>query len=397
MGLIASWNEYQEFIGSAIGDTAKIAAHHVPIVQGITNALCTLNRKYPNTIGGRGYSKYWVRSVCVTPLPEPKPDVLPQFTGGQGNGVDYKMRFYELLYNPNDIPPYTPYIRSTQIYTLDDVYTGPMRGWQLFNQSGTLISYSTYKNEGEVVHGRCTLRVYSRGGVTNSYYFSGGTRGFEPVGFVRADEKPDNDGDLPSTKPVDEPFNPNDLCFTVDGKKYCVPQDKIDKDPFCFIGFGVKICIGTDGITIEDIEKTLDDEPFNPEDYDEEDSPCTPATDVSLTDAGLPPKGVETCENKDAKEVEWVLVTVREFKPSRKAILRSPGELSTIFAGYLVWSVKLPNGEYYMDEIPIRKKQNAYKKPDGTTGYAAYANYDAKISIKEYKQKIEPDSTGQTP
>lgn len=387
MGIIATWNEYQEFIGSAVGTVAKIASHHIPIVQGITNAMCTLNRKYPNTFGGRGYSKYWVKSVCVAPLPIPRLPSSHAFTGGQSTGVPYKLRYWNLtaLGNNDRQPLYRD--PADQLFTSFETYIGKVTGFQLKFPDGRPYSYDSYKAAGKNFTQGYYLEIYSQNGTKTDTISFANSWGYEPSGFVRADGQPDTGGNPPTPPIPDDPINSDDFCFTVDGTKYCIPQNQIDNDPFCFIGGGVKICIGTDGITIEDLDKNLDKEPFDPENFDEEDSPCTPPSDVVLNEQGLPPEGVTVCESDDAKDVEWILVSVNEFKPSRKAILRTPEDLTTIFAGYLAWKVKLPEGDYYMDEIPIRKKKNAYKKPDGATGYAAYANYDAKISIKEYKQK----------
>jgi hypothetical protein len=305
---LVDWNLYQQWIGESSGRVNLIAQHYVPMLEGITEAICRLNHKYPNKIGTTTYQKYWIKTVCVPPLLEPKPDILP-FTGGQCPLVAYtakiRLKYVDAI-TGNPAQEDATLIRSatgkiTDIRVAKGTLDNGTPFWFLY-----IIDQANPPTPPEPLSG-----VFVNISIVD-------------IALDRNDGQPDNCGDLPGQKPPDEPFNSDDLCFTIDDIKFCIPNDDTIKPPFCFYNDGAKICIGDNGLTGED---------------------------------------------KPPDKLTWVLITVTKEPDKGKIILQDNPNLNDFFAGYLCFKVNVDGIEHYLPPVPIRKKRNAYPVPDGLTKY----------------------------
>lgn len=175
--------------------------------------------------------------------------------------------------------------------------------------------------------------------------------------------------------------------------KFCLDENASINGEVCFISQGVKVCVGPDGITIEqdalaDEEdvKDIDELPFDEENFDEEDSECTPPEDIELEADGGIPEGVEACEG-ETEELKWLLVKVTKEPYTGKVILYPDPQNDCIFAGYVAWYIEKGGEKLFLPAFPIRKRNNAFKPPADVNGYNVYSTNGAKLSIKELKEK----------
>ena len=118
----------------------------------------------------------------------------PPFTGGQGEGVQYQMRYYSLKAENNN--NYDPLVRNGVFTRTTTFFIGAVTGYQLFDPQGSPISFGAYKQNGKAYTEEYKLAIYHNNGEDTYIINFYANWGIEPIGFIRADGQPDTDGNI---------------------------------------------------------------------------------------------------------------------------------------------------------------------------------------------------------
>lgn len=360
MGILKTLGEFQNDI---IGDALDIPTQ---VTKGAAQFVCGIRAKYPNTFFDRSIGRAIMNQICrVVDVPQSN-IVPPSFLGGQCVNSTYAVVVNFELYNDTGVT------QRTQI-TFNGV-PGAISG-----VIGTRTRDAPYVAAILVLVNPepANLGVIERpvGGIYESSRVVSFTVSPEPGQL-------DNCGNLGSSYPPDPPIDSNDfkgtyqVCdFDETGTEiecYEVPIDVNPDDlidfPICFEVDGIRICIDAEGFTkADDVQ------------------PEEPPIDELCPDE--PEEGDKVEE--EVPNIEWVTVEIVEFKPENKIIAQVEEEDSDHFVGYISWTTKVGNKQYTMNTLPIRKLRNAFKAPDGATGYRVYSTYGAKLKTTAHKSKKE--------
>jgi len=229
------------------------------------------------------------------------------------------------------------------------------------------------------------FRFFCRGGSTERTFSRINNWGIEPVDFVRVDGQPDTCGNPTPTTLPDPPIEPSD--FSRDVVVCATPADATDQR--------------CNDITI-DFEPTLDDNGgqcftiegqkycFTPDGVEKQDDPVAPTDETPSPDELEPTEGDETDEQEEEDEtIEYVTTKVTTLPRAGKSVWHVGTGNNDYFAGYFNWTTVTSAGTYRHPTIPIRKELQIFKKPQGATGYVAYAVNGAQIKVTVYKQPAE--------
>lgn len=356
MGVVKTLDDWSEDLASGAGSLIQNT------ITGATNLVCNLVQTYPNSFFGSGLARGISNQICRQ-VGQPDIEPTPNFWSG-GQCVD-------VLYTATIVADRTFVGNTVEVTYTMKLYGNIESIMPVFDHpsSPDVLAYIGVGQPGALVPSGINTETVGGAG------FSVVTKS---IAVTRDDMQPDNCGSLPGSLPPDPPRNSNDFKTTHEICEYddmgvpfncrdvdiVLPEEDIYDFPVCVFVDGKRLCLDLDGWSVEDVEEEEEKEEIEcPEDAD-------------------PPS--EECMAPEA-ELTAVLVTITEYKPEAKLIVRPETEDVEYFAGYFNWSVKRGGTLYHMPNFPIRKERNYYKKPEDATDYRVVTNYDAKISVTEVK------------
>jgi hypothetical protein len=360
MGILKTLGEFQNDV---VGDVLDIPTQ---VTKGAAQFVCGIRAKYPNTFFDRSLGRAIMNQVCRV-VDSPPPPANPLFfSGGQCTNSFYRVLVYFENYN-NGV-----FLRD-QVEEFIEVpgaigrvvsyFSPPVGGVLMLRVNTSTVPYSQAVIERPV--GSDSARIV-----------------IKRVVVTPMPGQLDNCGNFGNPYLPDPPIDPSDfrgtyqVCdFDETGTEiecYEVPIDVNPDDlidfPICFEVDGIRICIDAEGFTkADDIQ------------------PKEPPIDELCPDE--PEEGDKVEE--EVPNIEWVTVEIIEFKPENKIIAHVEEEDSDHFVGYISWTTKVGSKQYTMNTLPIRKLRNAFKAPDGATGYRVYSTYGAKLKTTAHKSKKE--------
>lgn len=401
MGKLSNWDALTGAIGTTQAELYQgLANLDIPFVDAAIKLTCNINSEHADTLAKTAYERAFINTLCNLTGGATPQELPPPFAGGQCSGVRYRVTI-----------------------TTD----------RFFINSGDLIQENVVRDDfvtyGEVsaVYGelgvnddRPELSAYyffingftADGDIDNRRYFIAGNNireEIKDISLAREDGLPDNCGDPASSFPpgatrpdifsqpvVDDSSLPPGSTVDID-KTGDLPGDTNLDFPIC-VNFGeFSICLDHDGIYKNNNnepdssgETGSDETPeeFNEEDFDEVTSECIPEPGLDPPTGTDPAEDVDSC-NVDNGGFDYLLITMTVEPDSSKVIQHHNPDHDDFFVGFLHWKILNDGDYYYFPAIPIKKRRNVFKPPEGITGYSAFTIYGAKISIKELRRKIE--------
>lgn len=375
MGLLESWGEF--FGRQTAGGIRRFG---FPFTEAYLKAWCNVQQKYPRLVGLSGYHRGFVSGVCpAVGFPDPPLPPYPPYEEGKCPGVQYDVT-----------------INITRVSAVGQSQTYTSGIHRLYGSIEFIGVVKVLSGNDEIY--RTRVVGYDETGNEKTLSFSvvgvGGVAYMNRYNIQRTDGLPHDPNcynpieDFPPDPPIDpDDFNPVIPIPRVDDNDDPLPPLEvpviININPN--VDFNIDINTDTD-------EYYFDDDGFNRRTP----TPAPPRNSPPPIDSPkvspLPPiediEDVAEEEVQEGTELLYVLVTVTVPPYKGKTITYVDATDVTYFAGYFHWLVP-GNTSYRLPEIPIRKQNNGFQAPPGTTGYRIIAVNGAKMVAQAYTIEVE--------
>ena len=376
MGILQTWNDIVESIGSFAGSVYKRSYWFKQINEPVLEFSCFLWSKYPKGIPFNPYARGFANSVCSQAgfdIADPPP---PEFSGGQCNQVQYDVTadITRQFYENEPVDYITGIIR---LY-------GPLSDIGIEQKPGSSESFLQFvvygfNERGEEVRGSLSI-----GGV-------GFTATLNEVFIERTDKLPDLCGDPETEFPPDPERDPKDFVRQIIVYYYNNQGDIIGDTTLILkadinADLSIPLTVNLGGI---DIDIDFDGFYFGGSDRDRNGGERTFLP---------PPDSIEYEEIESEEEsgdeqtfedvLVWVKIDITQ-KPANAKTQWGDGGPNVYYCGWFEFVI----AGSYTNRVPIHWENNIFLAPEGAKGYAytLYQGFRGKATAYTEKRLVNPE------
>lgn len=375
MVILQNWFQVLESIGDQAGTNYQGTNWYKFINKPVLDLSCKLWAKYPKGIPFNPYARGFTNSIC-SQVGNPIPEVAtPPFTGGQCEGIRYRI---DITYTNQD-----------------DLSGAPTRHF-ITEFLGKLLSVKVETNvpdfgNSKVVVIRVTPSSANPSGVIPRVAGGSNDRvNIDNIVLNRVDNQPDNCGDPPAELPNNPPRDPNDFQDTVpvihtnpdgdevgnDNLKICIP---LDSD----LGLPLKINLGETVIQVDFAGISTSDANAggNPDGVTLKRT--LPPSEGKFKKAVAPELSGDDRDIED--ELVWVNLKITK-KPVNTKTQFGDGGPTVYYCGW--FEFKTDDG--FVKRSPIHFLNSVYLAPQGASGYG-YTVYEGFKAIATAYSQPKPE------
>lgn len=410
---------YEPPVGTPGDPLWQLASQTWSIACGIWE---TYGREYTGNNPNSAVVRYFWNAVCQLP-PTNQPPTLPPsppFLGGQCCDKTYNLTLNYEAKRCNQNATIASGTGNTQ-------FTGKLKKIEYrnapsgFNANGLYIEYESCTGVINYANLWSTNRSVAATACFSTNPFDPQADSIDPVAstitnvsIVTADGSPDTCGDIPVPYPpaTPPPETNYDITINEGDNEISLPftwNGDINL-PLVFVNPDVIVSFDFQGISIEwsgDFNSNFGGKnpfPSNPPGVKPPRSrppggggsnptPKSPGVE-ELPSEDIEPDGELTKEEEKGTEILWILVEVLDIPNNSKYIIENviPSN-TTVFAGYISWTLKDVVDYTSSPEIPLRRLSNLIEKPTQFTGFRVRSTNGAQLRVTTYVQAIPPEIT----